>query len=59
MHFLRPALTTVRRPIIEVSRKGAEKLLNIIENGKSDKIGGEKIYINTELIERDSVARIT
>lgn len=60
--FLRPALTTIRRPILEVSTKGAEKLLNIIENkdigGKSDKKSGEKIYINTELIERDSVARI-
>jgi len=61
--FLRPALTTIRRPIIEVSTKGAQKLLDIIENNsidkKNDKICGEKIYINTELIERDSVARIT
>ena len=61
--YLTPALTTVRRPIIEVSRKGAEKLLHIIDNncveGKNDKICGEKIYINTELVERDSVARIT
>jgi len=54
--YLTPSLTTVRRPIIEVSRKGAEKLLNIIENKSSD---GEKIYINTELVERDSVAKIT
>lgn len=56
--YLTPALTTVRRPIIEVSRKGAEKLLHIIE-GRNDKLSGEKIYINTELIERESVARIT
>jgi len=60
--FLRPALTTVRRPIIEVSTKGAEKLMNIIENNcielKEDKISGEKIYINTQLVERDSVAKI-
>jgi DNA-binding LacI/PurR family transcriptional regulator len=61
--YLRPTLTTVRRPIIEVSRKGAEKLLNIIGNssikGKNDIINGEKIYINTELVERNSVAKIT
>lgn len=54
--FLTPALTTVRRPIIEVSRKGAEKLLEIIEKGSAQ---GEKIYIKTQLVERDSVARIT
>jgi LacI family transcriptional regulator len=60
--YLRPTLTTVRRPIIEVSRKGAEKLLNIIGNNSinaiNDKTCGEKIYINTELVERDSVAKI-
>lgn len=54
--YLTPALTTVRRPIFEISRKGAEKLLNIIDNN-SDEV--EKIYINTELVIRDSVARIT
>ena len=54
--YLRPTLTTVRRPIIEVSKKGAEKLLHIIENNS---VGGKKIYIDTELIERDSVAKIT
>ena len=60
--YLRPTLTTVRRPIIEVSKKGAEKLLYIIENNvttlKNDEIKGEKIYIDTELIERDSVMKI-
>jgi DNA-binding LacI/PurR family transcriptional regulator len=53
--FITPALTTVRRPIIEASRKGAEKLFNIIEDNS---IQGEKIYIDTELIERESVARL-
>ncbi|WP_291633191.1 LacI family DNA-binding transcriptional regulator [Clostridium sp.] len=60
--FLTPALTTVRRPIIEVSKKGAEKLLHIIENNgttlRNDGTEGEKIYIDTELIERDSVASL-
>jgi DNA-binding LacI/PurR family transcriptional regulator len=54
--FLTPALTTVKRPIMEVSKKGAEKLLSIIKNNNAD---GEKIYINTELIERASVTRLT
>ena len=36
--YLTPALTTVRRPISEISKKGAEKLLDIIENN-IDKIG--------------------
>jgi DNA-binding LacI/PurR family transcriptional regulator len=53
--FLTPALTTVKRPIMEVSKKGAEKLLNIIKNNNAE---GEKIYINTELIERASVAKL-
>ncbi|WP_027625509.1 LacI family DNA-binding transcriptional regulator [Clostridium lundense] len=53
--FITPALTTVRRPIMEISKKGAEKLLNIIENKITD---GEKIYVNTELIERESVAKL-
>jgi len=53
--YLTPALTTVRRPIVEVSRKGAEKLLYIIEGGNAQ---GEKIYINTELVKRDSVAKL-
>ncbi|WP_125153550.1 LacI family DNA-binding transcriptional regulator [Clostridium rectalis] len=53
--FIEPALTTVRRPIKEISKKGAEKLLNIIENSGSK---GEKIYVNTELIQRESVAKL-
>ncbi|MBU3172067.1 LacI family DNA-binding transcriptional regulator [Clostridium estertheticum] len=54
--YLTPALTTVRRPIIEISKIGAEKLLSIIENNTDD---GEKIYISTELIKRESVAKLT
>jgi LacI family transcriptional regulator len=53
--FITPALTTVNRQISEVSRKGAEKLFNIIENGSTV---GEKIYIDTELVERESVAKL-
>jgi LacI family transcriptional regulator len=53
--YLTPALTTVRRPINEISRMGAEKLLEIIE---SDTHQGEKLYISTELLDRDSVAKL-
>jgi DNA-binding LacI/PurR family transcriptional regulator len=53
--FITPALTTVNRPIVEVSRLGAENLFYILENGSAE---GEKIYVETELIERESVAEL-
>jgi len=53
--YLTPSLTTVRRPIFEVSKRGAEKLLHIIDN-KSDE--AEKIYISTELVIRESVIKL-
>ena len=54
--YLTPALTTVRRPIIEISRKGADKLMKVIDNNS---IKAEKIYINTELVLRESVIKLT
>ena len=53
--YLTPTLTTVRRPIIEISRKGAEKLLQVIDNNS---VEAKKIYINTELVLRESVTKI-
>ncbi|MCM8712011.1 LacI family transcriptional regulator [Clostridium sp. SYSU_GA19001] len=53
--FITPALTTVKRPINEVSRIGAEKLFSIIEDSSKK---GEKIYIDTVLIKRESVAEL-
>ncbi|MDK2806425.1 MAG: LacI family transcriptional regulator, purine nucleotide synthesis repressor [Thermoanaerobacterium sp.] len=53
--YIIPALTTVRKPIKEVSQKGAEKLMNMLENNEND---GEKIYIPTKLKIRDSVADV-
>ncbi|HBQ96017.1 MAG: LacI family transcriptional regulator [Sulfobacillus benefaciens] len=50
--FITPSLSTVRRAIAEVGSTGAKKLMSIINNGDST---GEKIYIDTELIQRDSV----
>lgn len=50
--FTIPALTTVKRDISGVSKKGAEILLS----GKDCK--NKKIYIDTELIVRESVKKI-
>lgn len=51
--YITPSLTTVRREISEVGRTGARKLLSIIEGvGASH---GEKVYIDTKFIQRDSV----
>lgn len=49
--FITPALTTVRRAISEVGSTGARKLLSIIHNNEYT---GEKVYIDTLLIRRDS-----
>ncbi len=53
--FMSPALTTVRRPIEEISRAGAEKLLNFIEKKHSEK---SVVLFRTELVVRDSVKSI-
>lgn len=53
--FVSPALTTVRRPIEEISREGAAKLLTLIENKQVQK---ETIFVHTELVIRDSVKTI-
>lgn len=50
--YTTPSLTTVKRPIEEISIIAGKKLLEVI-NGK--KYEGEKIYIKTKLILRDSV----
>ncbi|RKN86697.1 LacI family DNA-binding transcriptional regulator [Paenibacillus ginsengarvi] len=53
--FLSPALTTVKRPVETISRIGAEKLLADIERGAPTK---ETVYVDTELLVRESVKRI-
>ena len=53
--YVTPALTTVRKHIKEISIKGAETLIKII-NG--DRVEALKIYIDTELIIRDSVRKL-
>lgn len=53
--YVTPALTSLRKPTKEFSIIGAETLLNII-NGQD--IKGERIYINTDLIIRNSVKKL-
>ncbi|AEI42474.1 LacI family DNA-binding transcriptional regulator [Paenibacillus mucilaginosus] len=50
--FMTPALTTVRRPIEEISRAGAEKLLTFIDNKVVEK---STVLFHTELVIRESV----
>ena len=53
--FTTPALTTVKRPIDQISREGAIKLLQAIAN-KSEYT--DIIHMNTELVIRDSIKNI-
>ncbi|GIP32876.1 LacI family DNA-binding transcriptional regulator [Paenibacillus sp. J2TS4] len=53
--YLSPALTTIKRPVEQMSRKGAAVLVDLIESkdlGKQD-----TVYLPTELMIRDSVSR--
>jgi LacI family transcriptional regulator len=51
--YVTPALTTVRRPIAEMSRLAAERLLQAIEGRRSV---AETAYVRTELVLRESAA---
>ncbi len=53
--YMMPALTTVQRNIGMVGKIGAQKLLKVMEDGKEK---AETIYVNTDLIVRDSVGKI-
>ncbi|MDP4089559.1 MAG: LacI family DNA-binding transcriptional regulator [Bacillota bacterium] len=53
--FSTPSLTTVKRPMEEISIMGGRKISNLIDKHSSNY---EKIYIKTELIIRDSVATL-
>ncbi|NOH17183.1 LacI family DNA-binding transcriptional regulator [Clostridium cochlearium] len=50
-----PPLTTIKRPIEKVSTEGTKIILNLIE-GKN--VENKTIYINTELVKRESVLSI-
>ncbi|AOZ93585.1 LacI family DNA-binding transcriptional regulator [Paenibacillus crassostreae] len=54
-HYTTPALTTVKRPIEQISIEGAKKILELINEPKST---GEIIFVETELKIRDSVKKM-
>jgi LacI family transcriptional regulator, purine nucleotide synthesis repressor len=53
--YITPELTTIKKPIRELSIKGTEKLLGILDKKENS---GEKIYIPTNLVIRKTVANI-
>lgn len=53
--YATPALTTVKRPMEEISIIGGKTILDLIDKGEYI---GEKIYIKTELVVRDSVDKL-
>ncbi|SMC23882.1 transcriptional regulator, LacI family [Clostridium acidisoli DSM 12555] len=54
-NYVTPALTTVRKLSRKISIVGGQKLLEILDHSDTN---GEKIYIDTELIIRDSVSKL-
>lgn len=59
--YTTPALTTVRRPIEEVSRRGAAMLLKMIEEKlKTGQMNAkfDPVYMKAELVVRESVATL-
>lgn len=54
--YTTPRLTTVKRPIEQISVKGAIHLLSLIEKPGQR---GERIFVNTELMVRNSVKELT
>lgn len=53
--FLAPALTTVKRPIERMSVEGTKRILEVLEGNELKK---ETLFIKTELVIRDSVAKL-
>jgi DNA-binding LacI/PurR family transcriptional regulator len=53
--YTNPPLTTVKRPVEKISSLGAEKILEAI---KKEEFQGEKIFVDTELVSRQSVSRV-
>lgn len=50
---LSPALTTVKQPLFNL---GVEAVNNLIDLVSGDKKGVQKVNLNTEIIERDTVS---
>lgn len=59
--FLNPALTTVKRPIEQLSQEGAKKLVQLLEVQTPTTAPSQKddtVYMNTDIIIRESVRKI-
>lgn len=54
--YTNPSLTTVKRPIEQISSLGAKKILEMLEIEENKEAPGEKIYVETELVIRRSVS---
>jgi LacI family transcriptional regulator len=54
--YTNPSLTTVKRPIEKISSLGAKKILEIMNIEEKAEIKGEKIFVETELVLRNSVS---
>lgn len=54
--YVTPALTTVRRPIEQISKEGAVRLLGNIENKQHET---EQVLLKTELVVRESVKKLS
>lgn len=52
--FTTPSLTTIKRPIEEISAEGARKLLRLIDDPSA---AGERLFLKTELMRRNSTAK--
>lgn len=52
--FTTPSLTTIKRPIEEISAEGARRLLELIDDPAA---AGETLFLKTELIKRNSTGR--
>ncbi|WP_251551563.1 LacI family DNA-binding transcriptional regulator [Neobacillus muris] len=55
--YTNPSLTTVKRPIEKISALGAKKILEMMNT--EDPKAGEKIFVETELVVRQSVKPVT
>ncbi|MBY8913784.1 LacI family transcriptional regulator [Bacillus sp. YC2] len=53
--YMTPRLSTVKRPVENISKLGAEKILALIADPS---MAAEKIYENTEVMIRDSVRKL-
>jgi len=54
--YLTPSLTSVLRPVEDMSKEGTQILLNKIENNKTEELG--IINLDTKIVIRDSIKKI-